>query len=207
MTATEIPSAAPSVEPDSAPLPPQKYTGSHSVATERFPTPNPKPPPILKPTGPPQDSPAPGRQSAEGARPPGTRLAVSPVASPHCICPTSTPPSPIVVRFRDYAVYCRIATATKGGAVSAIVAQLGERPRRRPETDRPLVTDQPLHCRLPARSRYWQRLPMRVTLKPTGAEAATCNAVGTASILEEGEKPGGGPVAAGAILKILRDFI
>jgi hypothetical protein len=33
----------------------------------------------------------------------------------------------------------------------------------------------------------WQRLPMRVTLKPTGGEAATYDVVGTASILEEGD--------------------
>jgi hypothetical protein len=30
---------------------------------------------------------------------------------------------------------------------------------------------------------------MRVTLKPTGGEAATYDVVGTASILEEGESP------------------
>jgi hypothetical protein len=35
----------------------------------------------------------------------------------------------------------------------------------------------------------WQRLPMRVTLKPTGGEPATYDVVGTASILEEGESP------------------
>ena len=33
----------------------------------------------------------------------------------------------------------------------------------------------------------WQRLPTRVTMKPTGGEAATYDVVGTASILEEGD--------------------
>jgi hypothetical protein len=33
----------------------------------------------------------------------------------------------------------------------------------------------------------WQRLPTRVTLKPTGGEATTYDVVGTASILEEGD--------------------
>jgi hypothetical protein len=33
----------------------------------------------------------------------------------------------------------------------------------------------------------WQRLPMRVTMKPTGGEATTYDVLGTASIIEQGD--------------------
>jgi hypothetical protein len=33
----------------------------------------------------------------------------------------------------------------------------------------------------------WQRMPMRVTLKPTGGEAMTFDVVGTSSLVEEGD--------------------
>jgi hypothetical protein len=48
MTATEVPSTALSLEPDCAPLPPQKYTPSRSVPAARFATPNPNPTPDTK---------------------------------------------------------------------------------------------------------------------------------------------------------------
>jgi hypothetical protein len=91
-----------------------------------------------------------------------------------------------VVWFRDYAAYCGIATTAKGG-LFAIVAQLGARRAvvqkqigPWPQTNHFIPVCQPAQ---------WQRLPMRVTLKPTGGEAATYDVVGTASILEEGEGP------------------
>jgi hypothetical protein len=91
-----------------------------------------------------------------------------------------------VVWFRDYAAYCGIATTAKGGLM-AIVSQLGARRAvvqkqigKWPQIDHFIPVCQPAQ---------WQRLPMRVTLKPTGGEAATYDVVGTASILEEGDNP------------------
>jgi hypothetical protein len=43
-----------------------------------------------------------------------------------------------------------------------------------------------LFCNKPQPAQ-WQRLPMRVTLKPAGGEPATYDIVGTTSILEDGE--------------------
>jgi hypothetical protein len=89
-----------------------------------------------------------------------------------------------VVWFRDYAAYCGIGTTAKGG-LYAIVAQLGARRPvvqkqigRWPETDHFIPVCQPAQ---------WQRLPMRVTLKPTGGEASTYDVVGTVSLMEEGD--------------------
>lgn len=89
-----------------------------------------------------------------------------------------------VVWFRDYAAYCGIATTAKGG-LFAVVAQLGARRAvvqkqigKWPETDHFIPVCQPAQ---------WQRLPMRVKIKPTGGEATTYDVVGTASIVEEGD--------------------
>ena len=88
------------------------------------------------------------------------------------------------VWFRDYAAYCGIATTAKGG-LFAIVAQLGAR--------RPVVSKQigkwpqADHFIPVCQPAQWQRLPMRVTLKPTGGEAVTYDVVGTASLIEEGD--------------------
>jgi hypothetical protein len=89
-----------------------------------------------------------------------------------------------VVWFRDYAAYCGISTAAKGG-LYAVVAQLGARRPvvqkqigKWPEADHFIPVCQPAQ---------WQRLPTRVTLKPTGGEAATYDVVGTVSLLEEGD--------------------
>jgi hypothetical protein len=89
-----------------------------------------------------------------------------------------------VVWFRDYAAYCGIATTAKGG-LFAIVSQLGAR--------RPVVLKQigpwpqNNHFIPVCQPAQWQRLPMRVTLKPTGGEPTTYDVVGTASLVEEGE--------------------
>jgi hypothetical protein len=83
-----------------------------------------------------------------------------------------------VVWFRDYAAYCGIATTAKGG-LFVFVAQLGAR--------RPVVLKQigpwpQNNYFIPVcQSAKWQRLPMRVTMKPTGGEATTYDVVGTAS--------------------------
>jgi hypothetical protein len=88
------------------------------------------------------------------------------------------------VWFRDYAAYCGTANTAKGG-LFAIVAQLGARRAivqklvgKWPQTD---------HFIPVCQSAQWQRLPMRVTIKPTGSEATTYDVVGTASIIEEGD--------------------
>ncbi len=89
-----------------------------------------------------------------------------------------------VVWFRDYAAYCGIATTAKGG-LFAVVAQLGA---HRPVVQKQIGPwPQSNHFIPVCQPARWQRLPMRVTLKPTGGEATTYNVVGTASILEEGD--------------------
>jgi hypothetical protein len=89
-----------------------------------------------------------------------------------------------VVWFRDYAAYCGISTTAKGG-LFAIVAQLGARRAvvqkqigKWPETDHFIPVCQPAQ---------WQRLPMRVTLKPTGGDPTTYDVVGGVSLVEEND--------------------
>ena len=70
-------------------------------------------------------------------------------------------------------------------ALYAIVAQLGA---RRPVVQKQIGTwPQANHFIPVCQPAQWQRLPMRVTLKPTGGEATTYDVVGTASIIEEGD--------------------
>ena len=89
------------------------------------------------------------------------------------------------VWFRDYAAYCGTASTTKGGNLYVIVAQLGAR--------RPVVQKligkwpQPNHFIPVCQAAKWERLPLRVTLQPTGGEATTYDVVGTSSIIEEGD--------------------
>jgi len=88
------------------------------------------------------------------------------------------------VWFRDYAAYCGTAATVKGG-LFAIVAQLGTR--------RAVVSKQigkwPQAAPLTpvCNPAQWQRLPLRVTLQPTGGEAMTFDVVGAASLIEEGD--------------------
>jgi hypothetical protein len=89
-----------------------------------------------------------------------------------------------VVWFRDYAAYCGISSTAKGG-LFAIVAQLGARRAvvqkqigKWPQTDHFIPVCQPAQ---------WQRLPMRVTLKPTGGDPTTYDVVGGASLVEEND--------------------
>ena len=91
-----------------------------------------------------------------------------------------------VVWFRDYAAYCGTATTAKGG-LFAIVAQLGA---RRPVVQKQIGPwPQSNHFIPVCQPAQWQRLPMRVTLKPTGGEPTTYDVVGAASLIEEGEGP------------------
>jgi hypothetical protein len=89
-----------------------------------------------------------------------------------------------IVWFRDYAAYCGIATTAKGG-LYAIVAQLGA---RRAVVQRQLGPwPQPNHFIPVCQPAQWQRLPVRVTLKPTAGEPMTFDVVGSASLIEEGD--------------------
>lgn len=89
-----------------------------------------------------------------------------------------------VVWFRDYAAYCGTGTTAKGG-LYAVVSQLGIRRAvvlrpigKWPQSDHFIPVCQPAE---------WQRWPIRVTMKPTGGEAATYDVVGGSSIVEEGD--------------------
>lgn len=89
-----------------------------------------------------------------------------------------------VVWYRDYAAYCGIASTAKGG-LFLIVAQLGARRAvvqkqigAWPQADHFIPVCQPAE---------WQRLPVRVTVKPTGGSPTTYSVVGSSSIVEEGD--------------------
>ena len=89
-----------------------------------------------------------------------------------------------VVWYRDYAAYCGIGTTAKGG-LFAIVAQLGA---RRAVVQKQIGPwPQPNHFIPVCQPAEWQRMPMRVTLKPTGGEATTYDVVGTTSLIEDGD--------------------
>ena len=89
-----------------------------------------------------------------------------------------------VVWYRDYAAYCGIGTTLKGG-LYAIVTELGA---RRPAVSKLLAPwPQPNHFIPVCAPAEWQRLPMRVTLKPTGGDPQTFDVVGTSSLTEESD--------------------
>ncbi len=91
-----------------------------------------------------------------------------------------------VVWYRDYAAYCGIATTARGG-LFAVVAQLGA---RRATAQKQLgAWPQPNHFIPVCAPAQWQRLPMRVTLKPTGGDPVTFDVVGTTSLVEENDSP------------------
>ena len=90
-----------------------------------------------------------------------------------------------VVWYRDYAAYCGVSNTARGSGLYAIVAQVGARRAvvqtkigDWPQTDHFIPVCQPA---------VWQRLPVRVTLKPTGGEATTYSVLGSTSIIEEGD--------------------
>jgi len=89
-----------------------------------------------------------------------------------------------VVWFRDYAAYCGIGQTAKGGLLG-IVAQLGARkPVAQKQIGKwPQADHAPAVCEQP----QWQRLPMRVTLRPAAGEPFTVDVLGTTSIVEEGD--------------------
>jgi hypothetical protein len=91
-----------------------------------------------------------------------------------------------VVWFRDYAAYCGIATTARGG-LYAIVAQLGTRKA----VVQKKIGDWPQsnHFIPVCQSAKWQRLPMRVTIQPTGGTATTYDVFGSSSLVEEGDNP------------------
>lgn len=88
------------------------------------------------------------------------------------------------VWFRDYAAYCGVASSAKGGLV-AVVAQASG---RRAVVQRVIGRwPQPEHAFPVCQPAQWQRLPMRVTLQPTGGDPLTFDVVGSASLVEEGD--------------------
>lgn len=93
------------------------------------------------------------------------------------------------VWFRDYAAYCGTSATSKGGALYAVVAQLGARRAivqktlgRWPQTNHFLPVCQPAK---------WQRQPLTVTIQPTGSEPTTYDVVGTSAIVEDGDNDDG----------------
>lgn len=90
--------------------------------------------------------------------------------------------------YRDYAAYCGVRTTAKGG-LEVVVAQLGAR--------KPLVekvigrwpqSERPNHVCEPS---VWQRDPTRVTMEPTGGQAATFDVVGTTGLVEPADEGDG----------------
>lgn len=89
-----------------------------------------------------------------------------------------------IVWFRDYAAYCGVASSAKGGLV-AVVAQASG---RRAVVQRAIGRwPQPEHAFPVCQPAQWQRLPMRVTLQPTGGDPLTFDVVGSTSLVEEGD--------------------
>ena len=89
-----------------------------------------------------------------------------------------------VVWYRDYAAYCGIGTTAKGG-LFAVVAQLGA---RRAVVQKQIGQwPQPNHFIPVCQPAEWQRMPMRVTLKPTGGVPSTFDVVGSTSLIEDGD--------------------
>ncbi|GAA3756657.1 hypothetical protein GCM10022270_14060 [Terriglobus aquaticus] len=88
-----------------------------------------------------------------------------------------------VVWYRDFAAYCGVHTAAKGGGLSVVVWQIGS---RRPAVDRvvgrwPQVERVRPVC-APAK---WQREPMRVTFSPKGGDTLSLDVVGSSTVLVE----------------------
>jgi hypothetical protein len=89
-----------------------------------------------------------------------------------------------IVWFRDYAAYCGIATTAKGG-LYAIVAQIGA--RKAVAQKQIGKWPQPDHATPACQPAQWQRLPMRVTLRPAGGDPFTLDVLGTTALVEEGD--------------------
>lgn len=88
------------------------------------------------------------------------------------------------VWFRDYAAYCGTGSTAKGG-LFAVVAQIGG--RRAAVRQQIGAWPQTDHFLPVCRAAVWQRLPMRVTIQPTGGEAVTYDVVGSTALIEEGD--------------------
>ena len=89
-----------------------------------------------------------------------------------------------VVWYRDYAAYCGTAATARGG-LFAIVAELGG--RRAVVSKQVGAWPQTNHFIPVCQPAAWQRMPMRVTIQPTGGEPVTFDVVGTSSLIEEGD--------------------
>ena len=98
--------------------------------------------------------------------------------------PDFDPELSTAVWYRDYAAYCGPSQTGKPG-LFAIVVQLGS---HRAAVSKQLGPwPQPNHFIPVCQPAVWQRLPLRVTLKPTGGEPLTFDVVGTSSLIEDGD--------------------
>ena len=91
-----------------------------------------------------------------------------------------------VAWYRDYAAYCGVHVAAKGGGVSAQVWQIGARRAALSKVIAPWPQTERIRpvCATPV----WQREPMRVTIHPTGGDAVSYDVVGTSTqLVEDGE--------------------
>jgi hypothetical protein len=89
-----------------------------------------------------------------------------------------------VAWYRDYAAYCGIRVAVKGG-ITAEVWQIGA---RRPALSKVIAPwPQATRVRPVCTAPVWQREPMRVTVQPAGGEAVSYDVVGTSTQLLDGE--------------------
>ena len=91
-----------------------------------------------------------------------------------------------VAWYRDYAAYCGVHVAVKGGGLSAEVWQIGA---RRAALQKLIAAwPQQERVRPACAPAAWQREPMRVTLRATGGDPLVYSVVGTSSLLvEDGE--------------------
>ena len=91
-----------------------------------------------------------------------------------------------VVWYRDYAAYCGIHVAVRGGGLSAEVWQIGA---RRAALQKVVAAwPQAERVRPVCAPAVWQREPMRVTLRAAGGEPLQFTVTGTSSLLvEDGE--------------------
>lgn len=87
--------------------------------------------------------------------------------------------------FRDYAAYCGVAATSRTTSLVVVVAQLGARRAVVQKSIGPWP--QSNHFIPVCQPARWQRLPLRVTVQPTGGSSATYDVIGSTSLIEEGD--------------------
>ena len=104
--------------------------------------------------------------------------------------PDYDPAASDVVWFRDYAAYCGVTAA--GKHLYAVVSQVGG---RKPVVAKKLADWDPLDHPTPVCAKAaWQRDPLRVTFRPTGAPEESFDLVGLSAVLvEDGDSTDNAP--------------